>query len=684
MTNHRGQEPNCDVAGSCGSRFTVQPERELQANWEVDLAKKLEDYLLKICSGQINDSEYLIPPVNFAEAALLVQGSVQVYSRKVEYLYSLVLHALEFLSQKSQQDQSDGTPVPHEESGSHAVSDEENDLFWGLDDIPVEAKNCLDSPTGNDKFLNHFVKPPANLVVLEGDCLDSPGDGTELESYLLATNDLYRDFILLDPCDAVAVNDFLEGGQVGKGHNGAYRGSVSRKSFQSPTRRSGGTAHKSSVVKKKNANLNPSPSLNMGHDPPAFDDFGESNHEFDTDDRYSEPRNLDNSDDDDDEDDPWKPLNPHEPGNLKIRPFKKVKVFRRNGVKSTKQHSVTTLFPLAKLYGTISPELTQVWEMQQKAFEKQRASHSPPLYEKLRQSLANEGQQTCNPFGHPDNFNEDKGYDSGDPDTEQPDIDMPESMYMDEDVLHCDKHDDGTTHVETNEAFEHGVQDSLANLEDLCRSHLDALLASIAETEKQTELAARVSSWKQKIEHNLDEQDSRPPFDIHEYGESIIDKLSLEGDHGNVMSFTDVVKGQEKYDVARTFSALLQLVNNGDVALDRSGIDGESICYTAVNPFHVRLLSHEKRQEATQFQLSKKRAKSPTRRFTKGDKGKSVREKSPVVNPSTEYGSSGLSSRPNCKFSMKLRKLGGARCTPEGKKRRRSRLIEPVDLHSSS
>lgn len=34
----------------------------------------------------------------------------------------------------------------------------------------------------------------------------------------------------------------------------------------------------------------------------------------------------------------------------------------------------------------------------------------------------------------------------------------------------------------------------------------DALLASIAENEKQTELAARVSSWKQKIEHNLEEQ----------------------------------------------------------------------------------------------------------------------------------------------------------------------------------
>lgn len=49
----------------------------------------------------------------------------------------------------------------------------------------VEAKNCLDSPSGRDVHLNPFVKPPANLVVLEGDCLDTTGDAGELESYLV-------------------------------------------------------------------------------------------------------------------------------------------------------------------------------------------------------------------------------------------------------------------------------------------------------------------------------------------------------------------------------------------------------------------------------------------------------------------------------------------------------------------
>lgn len=34
------------------------------------------------------------------------------------------------------------------------------------------------------------------------------------------------------------------------------------------------------------------------------------------------------------------------------------------------------------------------------------------------------------------------------------------------------QHDDGPAPFEPNEAFEHGSQDSHANLEDLCRSHL--------------------------------------------------------------------------------------------------------------------------------------------------------------------------------------------------------------------
>ncbi|KAF9673268.1 hypothetical protein SADUNF_Sadunf10G0006600 [Salix dunnii] len=633
---------------------TVQAERDLEANWEVDLSKKLEDYLLKICSGEIAGSEE-DSNINFAEAALLLQGSVQVYSRKVEYLYNLVLHALDFLSQKrQQQEHSEGTYFQTKQSGSCAVSDEVNDQFWVSDDVPVEARNCLDSSTSKETSFYQFVKPPANLVVLEGDCLDTSGDGGELESYLLATSDLYQDFILLDPCDALAINDFLKAEGTAKAHNGPYRGSTIRKTFQSPTRRSGGTAHKPSLGKNWDANPIPSPvagcsfgvnDCKIRPDPPVYDNF-DKNPGFDMEDRYSESENAEDSDDNDD---PWKPLNPHEPGNLKVKPFKKVKAFRRNGLKSAEKTSITALFPLARMHGTISPDLAKIWEARQNKIGKHGDTRYPTLFEKLRQSFNNEGHDIPDACGNSGNDNEDNAYDTGIPDFGQPDEETSEYMKEDLPPPQHGKHDDDTTHFDTYEDFGHGDQRSQSSLGDLCRSHLDALLANIAETEKQNELAARVSSWKQKIEQTLEEQDSHPPFDIHAYGGRIVDKLSLETDsEKHVMAFTDVVKGQEKHDVARTFSALLQLVNNGEVDLDRIQANTESFCYTAVNPFHVRLLGHKKSQEGRQFQLSKKRVQS------------SIRKGGP-----------------------KLGKSGNTRCTPEGKKRRRARAVEPVDLHSA-
>jgi len=56
-------------------------------------------------------------------------------------------------------------------------------------------------------------------------------------------------------------------------------------------------------------------------------------------------------------------------------------------------------------------------------------------------------------------------------------------------------------------------------------------------------------------------QELHPPFDIQEYGDRIINKLTVE-ESGNVETFTDLMKDQEKHEVARAFSALLQLVSH--------------------------------------------------------------------------------------------------------------------------
>ena len=66
MTNGRDREDS-NGGGGGGGYHRVQAERDLESNWEVDLAHKLEDYLLKICSGEIPDESDDHVAVNFAE-----------------------------------------------------------------------------------------------------------------------------------------------------------------------------------------------------------------------------------------------------------------------------------------------------------------------------------------------------------------------------------------------------------------------------------------------------------------------------------------------------------------------------------------------------------------------------------------------------------------------------------------
>lgn len=60
-----------------------------------------------------------------------------------------------------------------------------------------------------------------------------------------------------------------------------------------------------------------------------------------------------------------------------------VKASKRNVFNSTKGISITTIFPIARLHGAISPELTEIWEMRCHVVERQKESQSPPLYEKV-------------------------------------------------------------------------------------------------------------------------------------------------------------------------------------------------------------------------------------------------------------------------------------------------------------
>ncbi|TVU38868.1 hypothetical protein EJB05_12263 [Eragrostis curvula] len=667
-----------------GGRFPIlQANRDPESNWEVDVAKSLEEYLLKICSGEVigEDGAH---SVNFAEAALLLQGSVQVYSRKVEYLYSLVLHALEFLSQKKQDQQENGSAQANENNHS-AIPNEDDDIFMGLDGVPVETRTTLDNNVDRDDLQKKVVRPPANLLVFEGDCLDS--EASELDSYLLATCNFFGDCLLLDPCDAPAVFEFLQGKKSGKENSVTHRGSSapskSRKSaFTSPNGRSGGTGRKLNPEKghgdpdpTQGNNLDQSQGMNENETHENIGDFNLGGNDWSYDDMATSDGAAESPDDgnDSDEEDPWRPLDPHEPGNLKIRPYRRgtgtccfleilcinllhfffpfwllvcltsfsnllwsSKRFCTQVIGTPKKKTLASLFPMAKMDVVINPEQAKSFDVPQSQQEEINASQSPPPYEKLMRSLEFGEQENCHVFG---DLKDDSGPNTG--------------------VNDYDDNDEPDMHYDMDPM----------DIDDIINPVKNALLASIAEVEQQSEMDARVSTWKERIEHALEEQDKNPPFDIGSYGEDILDTLSSRTDNKGIASFGEIVSGKPKYEVARTFSALLQLVNGRSVDLDKGQVTNELVCYTADNPFHVKLIGPNHRPEV-EARFARKRVKSPLQNSGKGSESPPSQQKSPKKQ-----------SHKNGKVPVKT----AIRLTPDGKRRRRSaHVVQLLNLESSA
>ena len=71
----------------------ITPIKDLAKNWNVDINSELEKYMSTF-ELDVNHTD------NFAEAALVIQGSAGVWSKKVEFLYSLAVDSLGMLEEK--------------------------------------------------------------------------------------------------------------------------------------------------------------------------------------------------------------------------------------------------------------------------------------------------------------------------------------------------------------------------------------------------------------------------------------------------------------------------------------------------------------------------------------------------------------------------------------------------------
>uniref|UniRef100_A0A663E2Z7 Condensin-2 complex subunit H2 n=1 Tax=Aquila chrysaetos chrysaetos TaxID=223781 RepID=A0A663E2Z7_AQUCH len=157
------------------SRFLhlLQPIRDLTKNWEVDVAAQLGEYLEEldqICISFDNGKTTM----NFVEAALLIQGSACVYSRKVEYLYLLVYQMLDFISNKKREKQPSSVQQDGKDTDASFGADEEE--FLSLDDIGDSSQVNVDMKKDHQpKTVNVIPLTPMSLVPPEeADKRDNP------------------------------------------------------------------------------------------------------------------------------------------------------------------------------------------------------------------------------------------------------------------------------------------------------------------------------------------------------------------------------------------------------------------------------------------------------------------------------------------------------------------------------
>lgn len=108
-------------------KFLLQPVKDLATNWDVDIAKTLEDYIQKVVEDDSNavlvGSDGRRKVFNFAEAALLIHGTTNVYVKKIDYVLQIALNFFDELKEDKPQGKNKKKNANDDQDGELADDD---------------------------------------------------------------------------------------------------------------------------------------------------------------------------------------------------------------------------------------------------------------------------------------------------------------------------------------------------------------------------------------------------------------------------------------------------------------------------------------------------------------------------------------------------------------------------------
>ncbi|XP_040979691.1 condensin-2 complex subunit H2 isoform X3 [Aquila chrysaetos chrysaetos] len=586
------------------SRFLhlLQPIRDLTKNWEVDVAAQLGEYLEEldqICISFDNGKTTM----NFVEAALLIQGSACVYSRKVEYLYLLVYQMLDFISNKKREKQPSSVQQDGKDTDASFGADEEE--FLSLDDIGDSSQVNVDMKKDHQpKTVNVIPLTPMSLVPPEeADKRDNPL--FSLKGEILASRKDFRmnmstphttGAFLLEPAglSPICPQEQQREGSPGRAAAGAPSCVLGSRRDCVSTGRAPIQALSFSADRGATG---PDDADSRGDDVPgALEDDVEmtlaANEHIEVQRSMPWAKGYVLRERAPAEDpkarlkemlDPWQSLDPF--GDSEDKPFKKGRPFLvPHGLDDVVGGKRKRKGPrkLQDFMEWFSAAYNNVADSRKTRRKGPTFTELEVLYwkeQKLRMAAQRKLQSRAEPLWplpceeEPDLLEEERGADCN------------------EGAGDFMEHED--IQAEGPEELGEGALDppDLGSLgyEELVRRNVELFIANSQKYAQETELSQRIRCWEERIGPLLQEQEERATFDIHGYGDALVSSCGCLGEW---RSFASLVAGEPPFEVCRYMLATLQLANDSVVELAQDpGLE------EALDTARLRLLTYQRPQE---------------------------------------------------------------------------------------
>ncbi|KAF5928238.1 hypothetical protein HPG69_014843 [Diceros bicornis minor] len=558
----------------------LQPIRDLTKNWEVDVAAQLGEYLEELDQICISFDEGKTT-MNFIEAALLIQGSACVYSKKVEYLYSLVYQALDFISGKKRAKQlSSAREDGASGDASSRATQEVEDEFLSLDDLPdSRASVDLRNDQAPSEVLIVPLLPMALVAPDEVEKNDSP---------------LYRGAFMLEPVGVSPMETLLPRNQKGTSPGGPMVGGegededaegaadlpevmapeVSLEPQEPRTLQQTRAAGVPGVL-AGGEDRNPGAVSLQSDAQPGRCVLRERREALEPASRLQETP------------DPWQSLDPFD--SLDAKPFKKGRPYsvppcvEESPGQKRKRKGAAKLQDFHQWYLATYAEHTDSRRPRRKGpsfadMEVLYWQHVREQLETLRKLQRREKAERWLPRAEEGLWpeEEDRLEDS-----------LEDLEAAADELLEAEEYAEPEG-AEPGEAADLEAEAMPATLsyEELVRRNVELFITTSQKFVQETELSQRIRDWEDTIQPLLQEQEQHVPFDIHTYGDQVVSRFSQLNQW---CPFAELVAGQPAFEVCRSMLASLQLANDYTVEITQQpGLE------EAVDTMSLRLLTHQR------------------------------------------------------------------------------------------